>query len=260
MRPLYVAISMLALVSCAQSPTGRHQILMATDTELSAQGAQEFEQIKQQTPISTNTRQKNYVRCVADSVLRAVPENPAEWEVVLFNDAQANAFAIPGKKIGVYTGLLQYAQTQDQLAAVLGHEVAHVLAQHANERASTSNIAGIGLDILGGTLQNNANKDLILGAVGTGAELGIMLPFSRAHESEADALGQTLMAKGGFNPAASVQLWQNMAASGGGAPLEFLSTHPSGDTRIQNLQKGLASSQPLYQQATSSGIRPRCQQ
>lgn len=260
MRVLSITAAALLATACAQSPTGRHQILMAADSELSAQGAQEFSQIKQQTPVSRNQRQQNYVRCVANAIVTAVPDQASNWEVVLFDDAQANAFAIPGNKIGVYTGLLQYAQNQDQLAAVLGHEVAHVLSQHANERASTSNIAGMGLEMLGGSLQNNSNKDLILGALGVGAQVGVMLPFSRAHENEADELGQTLMAKAGFNPAASIQLWQNMEAAGGGASLELLSTHPAGSTRIQHLQKGLATATPLYQQAQQSGIRPRCSQ
>ncbi len=160
----------------------------------------------------------------------------------------------------MHTGLFEVAVNADQLAAVIGHEVAHVIARHGNERISTSYVATAGLSVVEIWMGDKDPKDRenILQLLGVGATIGVMLPFSRTHESEADILGLELMARAGFDPRASVDLWQNMVAAGGGAPPEFLSTHPSGETRIRDLQANMPGAMGLYDEARAEGKNPRC--
>ena len=165
----------------------------------------------------------------------------------------AAVIALPGGKIGVYTGLLAVAKNQDQLAAVIGHEVSHVLAGHSASRVSNQMATQLGVSVL--SVASGVDPNLI----GTGANLLLVLPFSRGDETEADVIGQDLMAKAGFDPAQAIELWKNMAkASGGNAPPQFMSTHPANTTRINDLTKRLSVSQPLYQQAIAQGKKPRC--
>lgn len=159
---------------------------------------------------------------------------------MVFDSDQVNAFALPGGKIGVYTGLLNVAVNQDQLATVIGHEVAHVLADHSNERLSQSQLANTGLSITSVALGSSEYKQyqgMTMAALGLGVQYGVILPYGRTQESEADIVGLEYMAKAGFDPNQSVDLWKNMAkASGGNQPPELLSTHPSHSTRIKDLQ------------------------
>ncbi len=250
-----------SLVSCTTSPEGRNQLKLFPDEQMDAMGVQSFEQIKQQTPLTKDQNIKQYVLCVANKIIPQVKQNPdpQQWEVQVFEDDQANAFALPGYKIGVYTGLLKYAKNQDQLAAVMGHEIAHVIAKHGNERVSNQMATEVGLSIatavLGGT--QDENNAIILAGLGLGAQYGIILPFSRSHESEADLIGLNLMAKAGFNPEESVSLWKNMSQAGTSAP-EFLSTHPSSDTRIKQLKERIPKAKVVYQQAVNQGHRASC--
>ena len=193
---------------------------------------------------------------MADAITREVG---GSWEVVVFKDDAANAFALPGGRVGVYTGLLAVAKNQHQLATVIGHEVAHVQARHANERVSQSFAVEQGLNIISAVAspQSGAGQSL-MGMLGVGAQYGILMPFSRVQESEADMLGLDLMARAGFDPRESVQLWKNMARSGGGQPPEFLSTHPSHSTRISDLIGRLPLALQLRNQAQQRGRRPNC--
>ncbi|MFV0575374.1 MAG: M48 family metallopeptidase [Vibrio sp.] len=235
---LLSALTVSVLAACTSSPTGRNQVILFSDAEMSQLGAQSFEEMKKTEKVSTDSKVNSYVNCVANAITKQVPKQPSfdKWEVVVFESNQVNAFALPGGKIGVYTGLLKVAKNQDQLATVLGHEVAHVLANHSNERLSRSQITNTGLQIsdvaLGGTQYGTA----AMSALGLGVQYGITLPYGRTQESEADILGIDLMAKAGFDPQQSIELWKNMAkASGGSQPPELLSTHPSHSTRIQDL-------------------------
>ena len=258
---LLAAVTCFTLLSCATSPEGRTQLKLIPDEQMDVMGAQSFEQLKQQTPITQDSNIQQYVLCIANKIIPQVAQNPdpKQWEVVVFEDDQANAFALPGNKIGVYTGLLKYAKNQDQLAAVMGHEVAHVIAKHGNERVSNQMATEAGMSIatavLGGT--QDENSTLILAGLGLGAQYGIILPFSRSHESEADLIGLDLMAKAGFDPAESVTLWQNMSQAGASPP-EFMSTHPSSDTRIKQLQERIPNANIAYQQAVKNGQRAKC--
>lgn len=256
------AVLVSVVVACAISPTGRKQLLLFPDTEVASMGATAFAQQKGQTPASKDARKSAYVQCVAGSLLKAMGQNPAEWEVVLFDSPQVNAFALPGRKIGVYTGLLPVANNQHQLAAVVGHEIGHVIAKHSNERLSTQTAAQQGLGIVQAVLssrEQTQEKQLLMAALGLGAQYGVILPYGRAQESEADIIGLDLMAKAGFDPREAVTLWQNMSKAGGGQPPQFLSTHPSNTTRIKDINKHMNNSLALMQQARASGAAPLCQ-
>jgi predicted Zn-dependent protease len=260
-KPLIAsALLSLAVVACSTSPMGRNQLILFPEAEISQMGIAAFNDIQQQTPVSRDAKTNAYVRCVADHILRAMPgTNPADWDVKVFDDEAVNAFALPGRKIGVYTGLLKIAENQDQLATVIGHEIAHVTARHSNERVSTTFVTQSGLQlaqIAAGT--NTPMKQQLFGLLGVGAQVGVLLPFNRAQEAEADLVGLDLMARAGFDPRESVRLWQNMQAQGGARQPEFLSTHPSSDTRIRELNARMREYLPLSNQARSQGRVPDC--
>ncbi len=235
-------LAVAGLTACSASPTGRNQLLMFSDQEMSSLGAKSFDQMKEEIPISKDKKINSYVQCVAKHVTGVIPSQSGfqDWEVVVFDSEQVNAFALPGGKIGVYTGLLGVAKNQDQLATVIGHEVAHVLADHSNERLSQSQLANAGLTLANVAISASEYKqyqDLTMAALGVGVQYGVILPYGRTQESEADIVGLGYMAKAGFDPNQSVDLWKNMsAASGGAQPPEFFSTHPSHSTRIKELQ------------------------
>ena len=255
-----VAIAVTLLASCVTSPLGREQLILFPEDEMQQMGAAAFREIKQQTRQSETRSVNRYVECVADAVTRTVDGGSTdEWEVTVFAEDQVNAFALPGKKIGIYTGLLEVAQNQDQLATVIAHEVAHVLARHGNERLSTQYATSTGLDLVAMVAgSDTATKKTALGLLGLGAQVGVLLPFSRSQETEADVLGLELMAKAGFEPEQSVDLWRNMIAASDGAPPEFLSTHPSGESRIEVLQGRLPQARVIAGQARAAGRRPDC--
>ena len=245
------------LSSCSTSPEGRRQLIILPDSQMDTMGVQAFTEMKSKTPVDSNATTNAYVKCVANAITDALSEKRA-WEVVVFKDEEANAFALPGGKIGVQTGLLKVATNADQLAAVIGHEVGHVLARHGNERASeqlgTQALAG-GVGALFGD-PNSTKYKVAMGALGVGAQYGVLLPHSRTQESEADTIGLELMAKAGFNPAEAVQLWRNMdRLSAGGAPPEFMSTHPSNERRIADLQAKQGQAVAIFK---ASGRHPNC--
>ncbi|WP_328515981.1 M48 family metallopeptidase [Marinobacterium weihaiense] len=221
--------------------------------------------MKAQLTIEQDAQTNRYVQCVADAIVMQVPREygyaPQDWELVVFKDDAVNAFALPGGKIGVYTGMLKVAGNQHQLASVIGHEVSHVLAQHGNARMSQQMVTQLGMAAatlaLADRVDSNTQKAAVM-ALGLGAQYGILLPYSRKHESEADTLGQGLMAQAGFDPREAVTLWQTMAQKGGATPPELLSTHPAPSTRIHQLDAQVQRYMPVYQQARVEGRRPDC--
>ncbi|KEZ75784.1 M48 family metallopeptidase [Salinisphaera hydrothermalis] len=254
-RLLAIILFAVALAGCATSPTGRSQLKMFSPQKMAAMGDQSYAQLKQKTPIDHNAADNRFVECVAHAIT-AVPgvEQAADgsWHVTVFKSKQINAFALPGGNIGVYSGLLPVTKNGAQLAAVIGHEVGHVLAGHPNERMSEQYATQGGLSVLSAFLGGGSSGggQAIMSALGVGAQVGILLPFSRAQESEADLIGLELMARAGFDPRQSVQLWKNMtAASNGQQPNPFLSTHPSNNNRIQALEAHMNKAMQLYQQA-----------
>jgi predicted Zn-dependent protease len=222
------------------------QLILVSDSQMQTLGAQSFAQLKTQQPLSKNTKNQAYVRCLADQLLTTIGESPAEWEVQVFEDDSLNAFALPGKKIGVHSGMVAFA-TRDELAAVMGHEIGHVLAHHGAERVSLN----LGLQTVNQLLQQglagNTYENELMQALALGSQVGVALPYSRQHESEADSMGLVMMAQSGFQPQAAVSLWQKMQQQGGAAQPEFLSTHPSNQSRIQALQAQQSDVAAIYQ-------------
>ncbi len=254
-----VAFVLLLLAACTTSPTGRKQILLFPETQMAQMGAVAYQETKKSTPISKNSTSNSYVSCITNAITAKV-EPDTEWEVTVFDSEQVNAFALPGGKIGVYSGLLDVAENQHQLAAVIGHEIAHVTARHGNARVSAATLTQAGLSavqILAGS--SSREKQQLLGLLGLGAQVGILLPYSRGQESESDILGLVYMASAGFDPRQSVQLWKNMAmASDAKAPPELLSTHPSSSTRIDELNRAMPDALIIYNKARSQGEKPNC--
>jgi predicted Zn-dependent protease len=228
-----------------------------SETQINEMGVQAFNDLKTKNAQSTDSRSKQFVTCISNAITR---ETGGVWEVVVFKDDSLNAFALPGNKIGVHTGLINLVDNQHQLAAVIGHEVGHVLAQHSNERVSQKMAVSGGVALISAVASPaSAAGQLAVSALGVGAQYGIILPFSRSHESEADIMGLDFMAKAGFDPRESINLWKKMAqASKGKSPAEFLSTHPSNSTRIAELSENMPKAMTLYHQAQSAGKRPNC--
>lgn len=251
-RWLFLGLAVLLLSACAVSPTGRQQLLALPAQQLDRMGSTAFQQMVRQEQVLSDRRVNAQVSCIAQAVV--APLQRGGWQVAVFADDSANAFALPGGYIGVNSGMLDFVENQDQLAAVLAHEVGHVLAQHHNERASQQVLLETGLGLAGaGGINPTA-----LQALGLGAQFGILLPYSREHESEADVIGLDLMARAGFDPRQSLQLWANMARRERGQPAEFLSTHPSHQTRLRTLEASLGPALATYEAARQRGLNPRC--
>ncbi len=257
----------VAITACATttSPTGRQQVVGAvSEAQLAELGAKAFEEAKAKTPQSRDSKQASYVRCVVTSIVRELPADWQRigWDVALFEDPEANAFALPGGKVGVYTGIFKVARNQDQLAGVIAHEIGHVVSHHHNERITRQMGASGLLQILSG-LAGARYGEGVGNAVGQGgsviAQTGLLLPGSRVQESEADVVGQQLMAKAGYDPEGAVALWQNMAAAAGSRPPEWLSTHPDPSSRLRELQQRADGLRPTMVAARNAGKHPRCQ-
>jgi predicted Zn-dependent protease len=230
-----------------------------SQTQIEQESADQFAQMQAQMPVTTSLADKAYVRCVSNAIVRQLEEPYASysWEIEVFEDDAINAFAMPGGKIGVFTGIFKVATTQDELAAVIGHEVAHVTRDHSLERANrtiiTQNAAVIGSEVLDAST-GMETTDVIL----MGAELGLLRPYGRSQESQADLVGLEYMAAAGFDPRASIKLWTNMGRENPGGPPEWLSTHPSGDSRIADLAGELTVALPIYNEARAAGRKPNC--
>ncbi|GHB10940.1 M48 family metallopeptidase [Modicisalibacter luteus] len=258
MKRSAIGALIVTLAACSQSPTGRSQLTLFSEEQLNQMGAQSFAQYEQQLPVVGGQAGK-YVQCVATAITSQLNSGGA-WEVRVFQDESANAFALPGGYIGVNTGLLNVAKNQDQLAAVIGHEIAHVMADHANERVSQQAATQTGLSVLQSAAGlEGAGGQQLMGLLGAGAQYGILMPFSRKQEGEADVVGLNLMARAGFDPRESIDLWQNMSANSQGQPPVWMSTHPSHGQRIGGLQEQMDEALALYQQAKASGQTPNCQ-
>jgi predicted Zn-dependent protease len=245
------------LNNCSTSPTGRKQLKYLPDEQMQTMGKSAFAQIKaEKGTVTKNSKDYEYVKCVTDALLRVMNENPKEWEIEIFKDDTPNAFALPGKKMGVHTGMLKLAQNPSQLAAVIGHEIAHVKAGHGNERASQQLLVQGGMAVAQIALGKDSQTDqMILGALGLGAQFGVLLPFSRTHESEADELGLKYLYAAGFDANQAPELWRVMSKQGGGSPPEFLSTHPSANTRIAKLS---SQASQLLNSGAGHAIHPSC--
>ena len=225
----------LALVGCASLD----QSFAPPPEQVQAAALSAWSGIKQKEQVTTNPVYTERMNRVAPRIIAAAGGNPAEWEVEVFQSDQLNAFALPGGKIGFYTGILDLMENDDQIAAVMGHEVAHVNYEHASKRAGRAAQTQFGLGLAGSALSGSPNANLWMSALGLTTQVGNALPFSRSHESEADKVGLRYMVRAGYNPDEAVAFWTRMAqAKGDGqAPPEFLSTHPADATRIRQLKE-----------------------
>ncbi|MFP4279555.1 MAG: M48 family metallopeptidase [Halochromatium sp.] len=243
---LLLALILSVLVfSCATAPeTGRQQLLLVSPSEEARLGAQTFEQLKQRQPVVTRGEEVAMLQRVGERISRVASLPHARWEFVLFEDETPNAFALPGGKVGVNTGILPITQDEAGLATVIAHEIAHVVARHGAERMSQQmlvELGGAGISAALGT-EAEANRELIMQAYGVGAQLGVLLPYSRTQELEADRLGLLFMARAGYDPRAAAAFWRRFAAYNarrGGPMLEFLSTHPLDHRRIAELERSM---------------------
>jgi predicted Zn-dependent protease len=249
------------LISCSTSPTGRTQFIAIPDAQMNALGDEAFTQLKSDAnnagKLDSNKTHLAYVHCISDRLLVVMGEKPESWEVEIFIDDTLNAFALPGKKIGIHSGMIKFA-TADELAAVVGHEIGHVLARHGAERMTMGLATQLGTAAAAVALKDQQYQGEIVAALGIGAQFGLMLPYSRTHESEADAMGLAFMAKAGFNPKAAVSLWQKMQAQNKASVPEFMSTHPSNSTRIKLLSQQQPAVVGLYQSASKAQcVKPK---
>jgi predicted Zn-dependent protease len=239
-------------LGCETVPyTGRRQIQLVSPGEEAQMGVQSFKEIVGKATLSTDAQANAMVQRVG-SRIAAVTDLGYQWEFrVIQDDKQVNAFALPGGKVAVYTGMLPVTRDEAGLAAVLGHEIGHVLARHGGERLSQQMGVQTATQVLAGMASSNpATVQLVSAALGAGASVGVLLPWGRAQESEADHLGLILMAKAGYDPRASLELWKRMAeASKGQRPPEFLSTHPAEATRIQQIEGWLPEALTYYRPA-----------
>lgn len=260
---LLAAALSAALASCATAPSGRSQLLLVSEAQMSQLGATSFEQLKRSDKLARDPVRLRQVQCVVRALTAGLPPSGrVAWEVQLFDDPNPNAFALPGGKVGVNTGMFNVARNQDQLAGVIAHEIAHVIFRHAGERVSQQMAAGVGMQAIGaytGSRTSPQNTRMLMSALGLGAQLGVLLPFSRTQEGEADIYGQQYMARAGFDPNGAVALWQNMlAASKGGRPPTILSTHPDPQNRVRALAANAPSLMDDYRAARTGGRAPNC--
>ena len=228
--------------------------IFTSEKEIERQARVQWLTMKRSMPLSPTERLQQYVECVAYSLINVLEEPylSMDWEVVVFDDDALNAFAMPGGKIGVFTGLLKVADNQNALAAVIGHEIAHMTEDHVMERAKKESRTDA--LVLLGSAATGIRQDLLR----QGAAIGLSLPFDRRQESEADVVGMRYMATAGFDPRATLYLWKNMAAQRQGGQPEFLSTHPSDDTRTGDLVRSMIPSLIQYNDAREAGKRPNC--
>jgi len=271
-----VLLMALFMYSCGSVPfTGRRQLQLVSNQEVIALSLQQYQEFMRTAPLEKGTANAQMVTRIGTRIANAVAtfyknngyesqlENYA-WEYNLVKDNSVNAFAMPGGKVVIFTGLLPVTQSEEALAVVIGHEIAHVIAQHSSERLSQQIALQYGGAIAGGLLGNTqAMQQLGNTVFGLGAQFGVMMPYARKQEYEADEIGLIIMAMAGYNPQTAIPFWTRMAESGGGAQVpEFLSTHPTDSKRIANIEKIMPGVMQYYkgtgvQNQTSAPIKTK---
>jgi predicted Zn-dependent protease len=255
----------ILFAGCAEVPvTHRKGLHLVPTAELTSLSLQEYKQVLGKSKLSTDPQKVQMVRRVGQRIARSAEAFLADsgreqqikdynWEFnVIEDDKVVNAWCMPGGKVAVYTGILPYTQDETGLAVVMGHEVAHALADHGNERMSQALLATMGGMALSVALSNQPaqTRNVFMAAFGVGTSVGLLLPYSRLHENEADEIGLILMARAGYDPREAIPFWERMnTQEGGKRPPEFLSTHPAPDTRIARLRAALSNAIPYYERA-----------
>ncbi len=242
-------ILLTLLASCQSAPiTGRRQLILVPESQDAQLGLAAYQDILAKSRISRDREMNRRVRDVGRRIAAVSPHPEYDWEFNVIEDESPNAFALPGGKVGVHTGLFKVARNDDQLAAVMAHEVGHAIARHGSERISQQILLQTGLSVLS---SSGAVAGQYVQLAAQAATLGVILPFGRDQESEADHIGLLYMAQAGYDPRAAIDLWRNFDSFGGGRPPEFLSTHPSPGTRIQRLDALMPEALAIYRQAKS---------
>ncbi len=244
-----VLLLVVAVVAaCETAPvTGRNQFILVSEPEAREMGLQAYQQILDKSTVSNRQDYKRRVETVGRRIAAVSGKPDLDWEFTVIEDETPNAFALPGGKVGVHSGLFDVVENDDQLATVMAHEVAHAIARHGSERMSQQMVVQGGLQGIGAATGNAGYVQV----AATAATLGIILPYSRSQEAEADHIGLIYMAKAGYDPRAAIQLWKNFDALGGGRPPEFVSTHPSPGSRIERLQELMPEAMDIYRRNTS---------
>jgi len=257
----FMTAAFLIFNSCAEVPvTHRKGLHLVPESELVFMGFQQYREVISKVKLSTDTAKVQMVRRVGEKVAKAAEEflsdagrsdqiKNYQWEFNLIEDDKTvNAWVMPGGKAAVYTGILRHTQNETGLAVVLGHEVSHAIAGHGNERMSQALLANLGASALSVALalQPQQTREIYMMAYGVGANVGVLLPYSRLHESEADHIGLMLMARVGYDPREAVSFWERMSKADAARPVEFLSTHPAPETRIQRIKAEIPEALPYY--------------
>ena len=250
--PVLRVALLLVVAACATVPlTGRSQLLLLPQSEEMRMGLLSYQEILTKEKISADPALNTLVRRVGQRIAAATAKTDFQWEFKVIESDKVNAFCLPGGKVAVYTGILPVTRDEAGLAAVMGHEVAHAIARHGGERVSQGLLLQLGLATVAAAMSNKDPETVqtVTGLLGAGATLGIILPFSRNHESEADRLGLTYMARAGYDPRSARDFWVRMteASKGRPKPPEFLSTHPSDETRIRQIEGWLPEALPFYE-------------
>lgn len=254
------AVLLTVMYACATVPvTGRKQLNLVSSAEINQMAAEQYREVIAKGPLSTNREQTEMIRRVGTKIQKAVEQYMADkgaseqlagfaWEFNLIQDDKTvNAWCMPGGKVAFYTAILPICKDETGVAVVMGHEVAHAIANHGAERMSQGLIAEFGLSTISAAMGQNptATQQIFMQAVGVGTNVG-MLKFSRSHESEADHMGLIFMAMAGYNPEEAPKFWQRMSSGDGQQPPEFLSTHPSHSTRIKDLEGWIPEAKGYY--------------
>ena len=264
-RYLFFILLLFYIVACAEVPiTHRKSLHLVPESELLTMSLQQYDEVLKKSKLSTDQRKVQMVRKVGIKIAKAAEAFLADagqstniknykWEFNLIEDDKTvNAWVMPGGKAAVYTGILSYTQNETGLAVVLGHEVAHALADHGNERMSEALVTNMGGMALSVALsrQPQQTQQLFMTVYGAGANVGFLLPYSRLHESEADRIGLTLMARAGYDPREAIPFWERMSKQEGQRPPQFLSTHPAPETRIADIKKYLPEALLYYEKSS----------
>jgi len=253
-------ITVVLFQTCSSVPlTGRSQLNMIPSSEMLSMSYQQYDVFLKENKLSTNMAEVNMVKQVGGNIQQAVQRYMADnnlssrlngynWDFNLVEDNQVNAWCMPGGKVVVYTGILPVTNDEGGLAVVMGHEIAHAIAEHGNERMSQQLLQQVGAVGLMVAMKDEPaeTQALWLSVYGVGTTVGVLLPYSRTQESEADHLGLIFMSMAGYDPYEAPEFWKRMAAGGGAAPPEFLSTHPSYDTRIENITNWIPEALTYY--------------
>jgi predicted Zn-dependent protease len=251
---------MVAVVACSTVPiSGRRQLSLVPESLMISMGRQSYASILKSERVSTDPRLNEIVTRVGQRIAAQANRPDYQWEFKVIQKNEMNAFCLPGGKIAVYTGIIPVVKNEASLAAVLGHEVTHAIANHSGERMSQGILVTGGLIALQATALKNKDpktQAMVLGALGIGATFGIILPYSRSHETEADEVGQIFMARAGYDPAESIQFWNRFAEATKGSKVPtFMSTHPSTTGREEDMREKLPKAQAEYANAgTKYGV------